>query len=574
MASLETGICPHCEIEKGAVGTPCGQPGCQVKHYHYIPKSWLATAKAYAVKKHEPLDPLLGRFIDRYLLAGKLGEGGMGAVYYSIQKPLGREVALKLISQVQLNERTIARFEREARAIAILDHPNIVKLYDYGIGHLEYDIPYMALEYIRHGRNLRRALALARNEHHGVIPTHVILTIFGQIFNGLNAAHKEGIVHRDMKPDNVMIASVEGQKYMVKILDFGLAKAVGEVKDGINLEVSMGDTVVGTPHYMAPEQVQKTREKEIDFRADLYAVAVMLYEIFTGRKPHDGQNAFEIVVRKLDPTYDPLSQPEAQYLSEQLKDFLRKGLAIDPKDRFSSAEEMHKALVSALAQESVISSYVLVSGSESSSRERPLTPPSPVGYDDARLEEKVDEEPVIVSPPSEKVKDLGEGYSLQKAFRHIWYYLAWMIGPIAGILVVIGLYFAIFQRNEGIESFDISWEIDTAEVGDSTLQQTLKDTNAESITVNSLSFVIETKPSEAIIRIDGEILGVSPQVYKFYHKEGETAKEIEISVSAHGYKTTKMMVDPLEYARLGKLTVELKKITPTKIKEKETVPRL
>ena len=134
MAPDLTGICPNCEARRGPVGEACPEAICGSKGYRFIPLAWYQPAKEFAARKQRPMDPLLGRSIERYLLIGKLGEGGMGAVYVALQRPLNREVALKVISGLEMTEATIARFEREARAVSILDHPNIVKLYDYGVG--------------------------------------------------------------------------------------------------------------------------------------------------------------------------------------------------------------------------------------------------------------------------------------------------------------------------------------------------------------------------------------------------------------------------------------------------------
>ncbi|NOZ01772.1 MAG: serine/threonine protein kinase, partial [Deltaproteobacteria bacterium] len=305
MAAEQPGICPNCETRRGPVGDACPSDVCKGKSYHFIPYAWFESSKQLSIRKRRPMDPLLGRYINRYLLAGKLGEGGMGAVYVAIQKPLGREVALKLISGVEISGAAIARFEREARAIALLDHPNIVKLHDYGIGDLEFQVPFMAIEYVRHGRTLRRAFAAVKKESGGQIPGDVVLTIFRQILNALSAAHGDGLIHRDMKPDNVLIMPVAGNPYLVKVLDFGLAKAVSEVS-GFDGDLSHTGLVLGTPYYMAPEQAPTSGRSLVDARADLYAVTVMLYEVFTGIRPFSGDSALAILTQKTDPNHRPM----------------------------------------------------------------------------------------------------------------------------------------------------------------------------------------------------------------------------------------------------------------------------
>lgn len=384
MAPEPAGICPSCETRRGPVGEPCPEPVCWRKAYRYIPVGWHESAKAYATRKRRPMDPLLGRCIDRYLLAGKLGEGGMGAVYLALQRPLNREVALKVISGMELTQATVARFEREARAIALLDHGNIRKLHDYGVGSLEvpagspadFQVPYMALEYIRHGRTLRHALADARQEAGGPIPGEVVQAIFRQVLHALGTAHDKGIVHRDMKPDNVMLAPERGNPYLVKVLDFGLAKAVSDLS-GFDAEVSRTGLFLGTPHYMAPEQAGSRDRHDVDARCDLYAVAVMLFEVFTGVRPYDGDTPLEVLTRKVDARFDPLGLPEARGLPRALRAFLSKGMAPAPEGRYPDAESMLEAFEKAMSGRAATAVGPMVRAS-ASSEERPHTPPSPV----------------------------------------------------------------------------------------------------------------------------------------------------------------------------------------------------
>jgi serine/threonine-protein kinase len=329
---LASGICPNCARKHGEVGEPCPEPVCQGKGYHFIPENWYRSAKEFSRQRRKPLDSLLGRTLDRdrYLLIGKLGEGGMGVVYLALQRPLDREVALKLISgapglaqfegEQQAIQTSIERFKREAKAIAELNHPNIVKLHDFGVAKLSGDdkieLPFMALEYVKHGRTLRRAFAEMREERGGApIPGDIVLAIFSQILNALAEAHKAGIIHRDMKPENVMVAPVEGNPYFVKVLDFGLAKAVGELA-GVLKRLTRSNELLGTPEYMAPEQGPR-----IDHRADLYAVAIMLFEVFTEALPFDGETPLAIVTKKIDQRYDPFSLKEAQELPAGLGSF-------------------------------------------------------------------------------------------------------------------------------------------------------------------------------------------------------------------------------------------------------------
>ncbi len=385
--SVEQGICPNCGEHKGRVGDGCPNALCSAKGYHLIPVAWYEAAQEYSTRKSKPMDTMLGRMIANYLLIGKLGEGGMGAVYLALQHPLDREVALKLISGMELTPEARARFEREARTMAALEHPNIVKLYDYGVGTIKtksanerFQVPYMAMEYVRHGKPLARAFRDVQQENNGRIPGHVVLHVFTQVLNAIAEAHSLGLVHRDMKPDNILITRVRGNPLMVKVLDFGLAKAVSDVT-GFVSDVTHTGAILGTPMYMAPEQAMTGKTKDgkkvvLDGRVDLYSVAVMLYEVFTGRTPFDADTSLAILMQKTDPGYDPLAFPEALVLPSNLRAFLAKGMARDRDDRFSSADEMLEALQAALAGQAITGRGLVATG-DTSSKYRPVTPVTP-----------------------------------------------------------------------------------------------------------------------------------------------------------------------------------------------------
>lgn len=447
MPPSPTGICPNCGKRTGPVAERCPGEVCRDKGYSFIPRAWYDSAREFSRRKQRPLDPLLGRSIDRYLLVGNLGEGGMGAVYVALQRPLNREVAMKLISGLEITETAIARFEREARAISVLDHPNIVKLYDYGVGQLEFQVPYMALEYVKHGRTLRRAFAQMREESGGApIPGEVVLSIFRQVLHALHAAHQVGIIHRDMKPDNVMLAPVAGNPYFVKVLDFGLAKALADIS-GFDGTVSRTGQFLGTPVYMAPEQASRKGQPLADHRADLYAVAVMLYEIFTGVRPFDGETIIEVLAKKVDPDYDPLSFPQARRLPQPLRAFLRRGMAADPRGRFQSAEEMLSALEHALSGR-LATAVGLQAGRFGSSEDRPSTPASPVS------ENMLDSQPRTAFGRDADARaewstvTAGVAERRQRRVRRVW--LLVMTALLVATAVAAGIWLALGKRTEPV----------------------------------------------------------------------------------------------------------------------------
>ncbi|MBP7127758.1 protein kinase [Myxococcota bacterium] len=375
------GVCPHCQAYTGPVGTPCIRAACAEGPYHCIPVDWYDATRAYSARKSRPIDPRVGRMVDKYLLCANLGEGGMGSVYVAIQKPLFREVALKLIADVELTKHAVGRFEREARAISLLDHPNIVKIHDYGVTQLERKMPFMVLEYLRHARTLRKAIGSLRTGES--VDAAVVLRIFQQVLNALGAAHAVGIIHRDVKPENIMVLAVHGDPCFVKVLDFGLARLESDETNFEGEDVAAG-RLVGTPYYMAPEQIptRKNASVTLDGRADLYAVAVMLYEILTGTRPFEASDPLGVLARKMDPELDPLALPAAQSLTKAQRNLLARGLARDPEQRFGTASEMAQALEQALNPSSRVVGLVVLGSDDSSDRvvapgSDPGTVPSP-----------------------------------------------------------------------------------------------------------------------------------------------------------------------------------------------------
>ena len=240
---------------------------------------------------------MIGRTISHYRVLEKLGEGGMGVVYKAEDTKLKRIVALKCLPpHLTANHEAQERFEREAQAIAALNHPNIVTIYE--IGEHERQI-FTALEYVE-GYSLKDKIALASSGANGCLPLPIneILDIAIQICNGLSKAHNVGIVHRDIKPGNILI-NRDGQ---VKILDFGLAKLIGVSK------LTKESSTLGTVNYMSPEQVQGD---ETDHRTDIWSFGVVLYEMLTGQLPFKGDYEQVVIYLIINGTPEPITKQRA-----------------------------------------------------------------------------------------------------------------------------------------------------------------------------------------------------------------------------------------------------------------------
>jgi beta-lactam-binding protein with PASTA domain len=263
-------------------------------------------------------DPLIGSLFDgRYQILKRLGAGGMATVYLAEDQELGRQVAIKILNtKHSSDEQFVERFRREASSAAGLNHPNIVAIYDRGEAEGTY---YIAMEVIQ-GRSLKELL-LTR----GASPISVAIAYTRQILAALRFAHRHGIVHRDIKPHNIIVDD-EGR---VKVTDFGIAHA------GASQMTEVG-SIIGTAQYLSPEQARGT---PVDARSDLYSVGVVLYELLTGDVPFSGDTPVEIAMRHLSTIPDPPSSRRPE-VTPDLDAVVLRALAKDPDDRYQSADEM------------------------------------------------------------------------------------------------------------------------------------------------------------------------------------------------------------------------------------------
>jgi serine/threonine-protein kinase len=267
-------------------------------------------------------------FADRYEVLGTLGKGGMGVVYRARDRQLDEVVALKLLRPEALasDPTLLDRFKQEIKLARRITHRNVLRTHDFGETA---GVPFISMEYLE-GVTLKD---LIRNR--GALPLGVGLSIAKQMCHGLGAAHETGVVHRDIKPQNMLILPETGE---LKIMDFGISRRT-EV-DPATSGLTTAGTVMGTPDYMPPEQAQG---KPADFRSDLYSLAVVFFEIFTGKLPFKGENPMAVVVAHIQ---QPPPKPRSlnPKLAPELEALILKGLAKDPAKRWQTSEELLEAL--------------------------------------------------------------------------------------------------------------------------------------------------------------------------------------------------------------------------------------
>ena len=273
------------------------------------------------------MDEYVGRTIaQKYRVEALIGEGGMGKVYRAHQVALDKMVVLKVLRHSLLSdERTVARFKREAKAASRLNHPNSISILDFG--QTEDGALYIAMEFVP-GQDLHTVLS-----KDGPLGESRIVRLISQVLSALSDAHRAGVIHRDLKPENIMVEQRRNEADFVKVLDFGIAK-IQDGDDGPAL--TRTGFVCGTPEYMSPEQA---RGGTLDHRSDLYAVGVILYQLVTGRLPFESDSAVGYATKHLteEPIPPSRRRPELR-ISQPLERLIMRALSKDPDDRPEDAE--------------------------------------------------------------------------------------------------------------------------------------------------------------------------------------------------------------------------------------------
>jgi serine/threonine-protein kinase len=275
--------------------------------------------------------PSLGDTIaGKYRIEAILGRGGMGVVYAARHAISERRVAVKWMeADLQSEPDALERFLREARAMGRIDHPNVVGVLDVGT---EGPVAYLVMEILR-GESLR-----ARMEREGKLSVETALALLLPAMEGVEAAHRAGVVHRDLKPENLFVATTAAGT-VTKVLDFGISKlAEKEVLGQQAKQLTKSGHVIGTPTYMAPEQIHGTT---VDARTDVWALATILYEMLSGRTPFEADSFGALLVAIATEPYVPL---DPALVPPNVARLVHKGLAKEPKDRFQSVAELARAL--------------------------------------------------------------------------------------------------------------------------------------------------------------------------------------------------------------------------------------
>lgn len=309
-------FCPECKAQYGPGDERCPKDGAPLLT---LPEKEEAPLDRSGLQRLQPVEA----DNSRYTIISKIGQGGWGGVYRAYQHSTRREVALKVLRQEVAHEDLVRRrFHREAEAVSQLKHPNTVTIFDFG--ETPDGLLFIAMEYID-GVSLDQII-----EQEETLPPARAAGIARQIALSLAEAHEKGIVHRDVKPHNIMLTAFDGGEDFVKVLDFGVAKLVA-----VESSLTTTGATFGTPEYMSPEQVQS---KDIDQRSDLYALGIILYQMLAGAPPFSGQSAVTVALSHI--RQRPPAIRARGDIPRPLLGLVKRLLSKDPRDRPQSAREV------------------------------------------------------------------------------------------------------------------------------------------------------------------------------------------------------------------------------------------
>ncbi len=312
---------------------------CPLCGKEYPDTSTLCTLDAAVLERL--VDPLLGQTLaEKYLIEELIKRGGMGAVYRGKHVMMDKTVAIKVLRPALAGDDVVvARFSREAKAASRISHPHAVSVTDFG--ESENGVVFLVMEYLD-GRTLKEII---RSE--GPLPLDRIREIVRQVSGALDAAHQQGVIHRDLKSDNIMLSQTNGGDW-AKVLDFGIAKI--QQPEGVrDNDITAANLVIGTPQYMSPEQCSQSGP--IDARSDVYSLGVIVFEMLTGRVPFTGDSPTVIMMRQVQDE-SPSVRDLRPDLPVGVESLVKKALAKQPIDRFQTAGELYEALAAAIGDQS------------------------------------------------------------------------------------------------------------------------------------------------------------------------------------------------------------------------------
>ena len=440
---------------------------------------------------------------DRYEIIKNIGEGGMANVYLAQDTILDRKVAVKVLrGDLSNDDKFIRRFEREALSVSNLSHPNIVEVYDVGV---EEGNHYIVMEYID-GKTLKQLL----KKRESLTLTEVV-DIMTQLTDGIAHAHDSYIIHRDIKPQNIMIED-DGR---IKITDFGIAMALNAT------QLTQTNSVLGSVHYLPPEQASG---KSATIKSDIYAMGILMYELITGSVPFKGDNAVEIALKHMKDKI-PSVRKQDPSIPQSVENIILKAAAKNPRNRYDSAKEMHEDLVHCLEEEHANDKKISFTYPEN---DLDSTAPIPTNTIKKKVEKpkeikKEDDEDTEELVKEIKPEDIEKDDDDEEEFFEEPKRKNTLITILAVFFLLLLITLAVF------------WLITTREVKDVTVPNVVGKTTDEAIELlknAGFTYTTEQKNSDSVP--EGTVIRTSPKAGST-RKKGDTITIIESSGGTYHY---------------------------------------
>ena len=415
---------------------------------------------------------------ERYEIVKSIGEGGMANVYLANDTILDRKVAIKVLrGDLSQDEKFIRRFQREALSVSNLSHPNVVEVYDVGEEEGQH---YIVMEYIE-GKTLKQLL-----NKRGTLTLSEVIDIMNQLTDGLAHAHDAYIIHRDIKPQNIMIED-DG---LIKITDFGIAMALNST------QLTQTNSVMGSVHYLPPEQANG---KGSTMKSDIYSLGILMYELLTGNVPFKGDNAVEIALKHLKERL-PSIRRQNPTIPQSVENIVLKATAKNPKNRYDSVKEMHDDLIACLNEEHLNDKKYVYKYPENDiddtkivneSKKQKSDIEEPKDLDDLKEKRKIEEaqsDGFVVPSKKEKIK-----------FPII------LASILLGLLIIAGVIFMLLSSEENTDIkvpnvYNLTLEEAIKKIEDVGFTYTTETANSETVEAGK---VIRTKPAYGSTRKKG-----------------------------------------------------------------------
>ncbi len=410
----------------------------------YVDTTTLCPADGTVLEKSG--DELVGQMLtDRYRIDERISEGGMGTVYRATHVLMDKRVAIKVLHpSLAADDKIVARFSREAKAASRISHPHALNVTDFG--ESETGVVFLVMEFLD-GKTLKEVI-----QAEGPLPLPRVVEIINQVAGALDAAHREGVVHRDLKSDNIMLIEAPNGSDWAKVLDFGIAKikeSTGQTDPGLTAP----NLIIGTPQYMSPEQCSQA--SEIDSRSDIYSLGVIIYEMLTGHVPFTADSPTAIMMKQLQEP-PPSVLEERDDLPPQVGMVITSAMAKRPEDRFQSAGELSDALATAAVGE-VLQQAVSAAATSPGASSETHRIVVPTGSNEAprnTREDELDEETVIRARPAAVAPAASyETSRIETPPPPADKFNPWriIIPTVAGMLVLFGVIYAVTYRGNSAE---------------------------------------------------------------------------------------------------------------------------